>query len=142
MVVALIYAVANVLPKGNLVFAASATFLAGVGILLSTLWALVQWRTTSAQLLWREAARELERVAPPVDPRIPAEIPVRPGRFVTVDISRPYSAHRERFSPANDIPWVDRVSPVQLTNQLPVLLIATWAIVLVAVWILVMVRGP
>src|SRR5690348_138924 len=52
LVAATVYAVVNLLPKGNLLFATTLTLLAGLGILLSTLWALVLRRTTQAQNLW------------------------------------------------------------------------------------------
>ncbi len=142
LVAAFVYAVANVLPHGDLLFATAVSFLAVFGIFLSAFWALVLWRTTEAQNLWRQAARELEERSPPVAGSLVAPILVRPGSSVAIDLARPYTAHARRFSASGGIPWVDRVSPARLTNALPVVLIVTWVGVLVGVWVLVLLNGP
>ncbi len=134
LVAALVYAVANVLPRGHFLFAITVTFLATFGIVISALWAIVLWRTTAAQNLWREAAREMERLAPPVEPSVRISIPMRRGGSLTVDLTRPYTAHQERFSGSANLPWLDRISPAKLSNGLPVILVVTWLVVLAVVW--------
>ena len=134
LVAALVYAVANVLPRGDLVFAITVTGLALLGGALATLWVVILWRTTAAQLLFREAAERLEALAPPIEPHLPTTIELRPGRSVAADLTRPYEMHRRRFVASKGIPWIDRINPSGLSNAIPIGLLVAWAVTTVGVW--------
>jgi len=112
-----------------------ASFFAGFGILISTVWAVLFHRTTDAQNLWREAALRLESSAPPIDTSLPAPITLRSGRLISVDLTQPYHAHLERFSSKNHITWQDRVSPTTLTEVMPMALLAIWSVAFVVIWV-------
>lgn len=110
------------------------TFLAVLGLLISTVWAVLLHRTTDAQNLWRDAAAWLETHAPPVEGSLAAPIALRSGETVQVDLLRPYQAHRLRFSNDRRISWMDRVDPSSLTETLPVVFLGIWTATLVIVW--------
>jgi hypothetical protein len=135
LVAAMVYAVVNLLPRGGLVFAGTVSLLASFGILISVVWAIVLRRTTEAQNLWREAALQLEELAPPVEASLIVPITIRGGQSISVDLARPYHAHFERFSAKNHVPWLDQVRPSELSSQVPVLLIGVWIMVVIAVWV-------
>jgi len=132
---AIVYAVANILPRSALLFTTTVTFLALFGIAISTVWAAVVRRTTEAQKLWRGAALALETYAPPIEGSLTAAIPVRRDRSIIVDLTRPYHAHQERFAPKNRAYWFDGVRPSELSAQVPALLVLFWTGVLAAVWV-------
>jgi FtsH-binding integral membrane protein len=111
-----------------------ATFLAALGILISTVWAVLLHRTNDAQRLWREAALRLELGAAPIEGEFRAPITLRSGDQVPIDLSRPFLAHAERFSNAKQISWMDRVDPSSLTEILPMTFFGIWTAVLVLVW--------
>jgi len=122
------------------VFVLLASLLSGFGILLGAVWAVLIHRTNDARNMWREAARHLEEIAPPIEGRIPAPITLRSGDTVEVDLTRPFLAHEERFSPANPISLLDRVNPSRMTEILPLTLIGVWAVTAAVVWVWFFVR--
>ena len=134
VVASMVYAVVNLLPRGGLVFAGTVSLLASFGVLISIVWAIVLRRTTEAQNLWREAALQLEELAPPVEASLLVPIPIRGGQTVTVDLARPYHAHAERFSAKNHVPWLDQIRPSELASQVPILLVGVWFTVVIGVW--------
>ena len=111
-----------------------ATFFAGFGMLIAALWSVLFHRTTDAQNLWREAALRLEELDPPIDASVEAPITLRSGRTITVDLTRPYHAHAERFNPKNHISWLDRVNPAHLSEIMPLTLLGIWSAALVVIW--------
>lgn len=110
------------------------TFLAALGILISSVWAVLLHRTNDAQALWREAARRLEERNPPIPGEWRAPITLRSGHSVDLDLLRPFVAHEERFRAGTQISWMDRVNPAQLTEILPLTFLTIWGSVLVIVW--------
>jgi hypothetical protein len=110
------------------------TFLAALGILISSVWAILLHRTNDAQNLWREAATHLERVSPPVTVALPARVRLRSGETVGVDLSRPYLAHAARFSDSPKVSWMDRIDPSATTEVLPLTFLVLWVAVLIVVW--------
>ncbi|MGB6500713.1 MAG: hypothetical protein WBG19_04860 [Thermoplasmata archaeon] len=110
------------------------TFLAALGILISFVWAILLHRTNDAQHLWREAARRLEIVSPPVLPSLPTEIRLRSGERLELDLSRPYLAHAARFADSPKVSWMDRINPGATTEVLPLTFLTVWIGVLVVVW--------
>jgi hypothetical protein len=112
-----------------------ASFFAGFGILISSVWAVLFHRTTDAQNLWREAALRLEELDPPIDTQAVAPITLRSGRTIEVDLTQPYHAHAARFSRANHISWQDRLSPTKLTEVMPLALLIIWGATIVCVWV-------
>jgi hypothetical protein len=110
------------------------SFLGGLGLLVSFVWVILLWRTTDAQNLWREAARHLEQVAPPMGGGFMVPITLRSGEKLQVDLLRPYTAHASRFSRRKGISWMDRLTPESLTEVLPGTFVVIWSCVLVAVW--------
>lgn len=126
---------------GNpLELAGGVTFLASLGILISIVWAVLLHRTNDALKMWRESALQLETVAPPLAGQVLIPIPLRSGERLSVDLLRPYAAHRERFSSSKRISWMDRVNPERLTEVLPMTFLGVWsgALVLIWVWYLVL----
>jgi len=115
-------------------FAIAATLLASLGILTSTVWAVLLHRTNDAQAMWREAALHLEQVAPPVPVPVPSLVTLRSTATLPVDLSAPYRMHAVRFSPSNQISWLDRFDPSHLMEVMPLTLLAIWNAVLVLVW--------
>ncbi len=113
------------------------TFLAGLGIVISFVWAVLLHRTLDAQNLWREAVEELERRAPPIDGELPATVTLRSGDKLAIDLLRPFSAHARRFSQQRAISWMDRLRPGALTEVLPLCFLALWCSALVAAWVYV-----
>ena len=111
------------------------TFLALLGMMISVVWAVLLHRTTDAQNMWREAARWLEQHHPPVMTSVPAPITLRSGANLTVDLSKPFSAHAARFAQDRQISAMDRVNPATLTEILPQTFLALWTIILVADWV-------
>ena len=114
-----------------------ATFLAGIGIMVSFIWAVLLHRTLDAQALWREAAEQLEVLAPPVDGTLPSTVTLRTGDKLVVDLLRPFQTHARRFASDQAISWQDRLRPGSLTELLPVFFLGLWTIVLVTVWVFV-----
>ena len=112
-----------------------ATFLSGLGIVISFIWAVLLHRTLDAQALWREGAEELERRVPPIPAELPAAITLRSGATMEVDLARPYLAHARRFSSDRAVSWMDRLRPGALTELLPLCFLVIWSGVLVAVWV-------
>jgi hypothetical protein len=111
------------------------TFFALFGILIALVWAVLLHRTTDAQNLWRESARRLEMLAPPIDTSLLAPVSLRSGATLPIDLTRPYEAHAERFGPDHRISWQDRVTPSALTEVMPIALLAFWATAGVVVWV-------
>ena len=114
-----------------------ATFLAGLGILISFVWAVLLHRTLDAQALWREAAERLEGLAPPIEGELPAVVTLRSGAKLEIDLLRPFQSHARRFSADKAISWMDRLRPGALTEVLPLSFLGIWVGVLVAVWLFV-----
>jgi hypothetical protein len=110
------------------------TFLASLGILISLVWAVLLHRTNDAQKMWREAALQLESVAPPLSGQVLIGIELRSGDRLPVDLLRPYTAHRERFSSSRRISWMDRVNPERLTEVLPMTFLGVWSGALILIW--------
>jgi hypothetical protein len=135
LIAALVYAIVNLLTHGPLLFALTSSLLGGFGLVIAVLWAVVVRRTTEAQFLWREAARQLEIVAPPIDRSSKVSIDVRGRGPLTVDLTRPYLMHELRFSVKQDAPWLDRTEPATLTTRLPLVVLGLWMVVLVGAWI-------
>ncbi|MGD1100064.1 MAG: hypothetical protein ABR888_06990 [Thermoplasmata archaeon] len=111
------------------------TFLAVLGILISTVWAVLLHRTNDAQNLWREAALRLEQSEPPVDGEWSVPVTLRSGATLELNLLRPFEAHAERFSRRRSISWMDRVNPSSLTEILPLTFFAIWVAVLGIVWV-------
>jgi len=114
------------------------TFLAGLGILISFVWAVLLHRTLDAQALWRESAEQLERSCPPVDGELPGHVTLRSGATMPIDLLRPFSAHALRFSKEKAVSWMDRLRPGSLSEILPVCFVGVWGAALVAVWAFVL----
>jgi hypothetical protein len=134
LVTAAVVAIAD-LSGDRLVLAGIATFLAGLGILISVVWAVLLHRTNDAQALWREIAEHLEEVDPPLEGVLNVPVTLRSGDTIPVNILRPYQTHRERFGSSHRISWMDRVEPAPLTEVLPVAFLVIWASALVFVWL-------
>jgi len=114
-----------------------ATFLAGLGIMISFIWAVLLHRTLDAQALWREAAEQLEHLRPPVSGELPGLVTLRSGAQLEVDLLRPFSTHARRFSRDKAISWMDRLRPGTLSELLPVCFLVVWCLVLSVVWVFV-----
>jgi hypothetical protein len=114
-----------------------ATFLAGLGVLISFVWAVLLHRTLDAQAMWREAVEQLEQRAPPVEGELPGRVTLRSGATLEVDLLRPFSLHARRFSRDRSISWMDRMRPGALSEVLPISFLVVWSAVLVGVWVLV-----
>jgi hypothetical protein len=110
------------------------SFLGGLGILVSFVWVILIQRTTDAQVLWREAAMDLEEVAPPVEGKVLFPVRLRSGDKLELDLLRPFTSHSLRFSKEKSVSWVDRLTPETLTEILPGAFVVIWSCVLVAVW--------
>lgn len=113
------------------------TFLAALGVLISFTWLVLLHRTLDAQALWREAAVQLELLAPPVDGDLPGRVSLRSGAQMDVDLLRPFRTHDVRFGRTKAISWMDRLHPGTLTELLPITFLVLWATVLAAVWVFV-----
>ncbi|MCI4332865.1 MAG: hypothetical protein L3K01_03935 [Thermoplasmata archaeon] len=111
------------------------TFLASLGVLISLVWAVLLHRTNDAQKMWREAALQLETVAPPLAGQVLIGIELRSGDRLPVDLLRPYTAHHARFSASKRISWMDRVNPERLTEVLPMTFLGVWSGALVLIWV-------
>ena len=133
LVTGLLVVLADLLNEASLLVVA-VSFLAGLGILISLVWAVLLHRTNDAQNLWREAARLLERDNPPIEGVWNAPITLRSGETIPINLLRPYLAHEARFAPSRQISWMDRVNPLALTEVLPLTFIVIWSAVLVIVW--------
>lgn len=133
LVTGLILVIINLLDRPQ-VLVESVTLLAGLGILFSSIWAVLLHRTTDAQALWREAALRLEEMAPPVPTKLLAPVTLRSGRTLQVDLAQPYGVHAERFSPRNPISRMDRVNPWALAELMPLTFVVVWVVAIVAVW--------
>ncbi len=133
LITGLVFALVNELAEPFLL-AVSATFLAGIGIVLSVIWEVLVRRTTGAQRLWREAAISLEEQAPPIDGQLRGSVPLRSGAMLEVDLVKPYHAHRARFSRAQGAAWMERINPATVSEVLPVSFIAIWSGALLVVW--------
>jgi hypothetical protein len=133
LVTAAVVAIAD-LSSDRLVLAGIATFLAGLGILISFVWAVLLHRTNDAQALWREIAEDLEEVDPPLSGVLNVPVTLRSGQTIPVNLLRPYQTHKERFRKDPRISWMDRVQPAPLTEVLPVAFLVIWVSALVFVW--------
>lgn len=111
------------------------SFLGGLGLLVSIVWSILLHRTTDAQRLWRESAMHLERIAPPLEGKLPVKISLRTGAKLDIDLLQPYTSHNRRFSKDPSISWMDRLTPESLMEVLPVSFIVIWGCVLVATWV-------
>jgi hypothetical protein len=130
----MVVAVADLLGEATVLLVV-ATFLALLGILISTVWAVLLHRTNDAQKLWREAALRLELDAPPLDGEFRAPITLRSGDTMTLDLSRPFVAHSQRFADVEAVSWMDRVNPGTLTEVLPLTFTVLWVVILGLVWV-------
>jgi hypothetical protein len=122
------------------VLAAVIALLGVLGIMISSVWAILLHRTNDAQNLWREAAFRLEQLNPPLLGELRAPITLRSRQTLPLNLLRPYEAHAERFSTKNPISWMDRVDPSGLVEILPKVFLLLWGGVLVAdaIWFLVL----
>jgi uncharacterized membrane protein YhaH (DUF805 family) len=134
LITGLLVAVAD-LSANPEVLATSVTLLAALGLLISMVWAVLLHRTNDAQKMWREAALQLELVAPPIPGQILVPVSLRSGATIPIDLLRPYEAHRERFGPSKQISWMDRLNPDALTEILPMTFLTLWGCAFVVVWI-------
>jgi hypothetical protein len=133
LVTGMVVAIADLLSQ-HLLLATVATFLATIGILISSIWAILLHRTNDAQALWREAARRLEESEPPLEGELLAPITLRSHQTLTVNLLRPYQTHRARFSRSKMISWMDRLDPGAMTEVLPMVFLGIWVSVLVFAW--------
>jgi hypothetical protein len=117
-----------------LILAIVVTFLAALGLLISSVWAVLLHRTNDALTLWREAALRLEQGAPPLEGEFRAPITLRSGDTVQLDLFRPYQTHQERFARTSNVSWQDRVDPSALTEILPLTFLVVWTAVLILNW--------
>ncbi len=126
------------------IFATAASLLAGFGLLMSVVWALLLHRTLAAQDLWRDAALALEAEFPPVPAPLPADLPAGvAGRRISVDLARPYHAHHLRFSGEHGASFLDTIRPAEVWSRIPVIFCGVWGTLLVAVWVwLALFGGP
>jgi hypothetical protein len=134
LVTGVVVAIAD-LSSNRFILAGIATFLAGLGILISFVWAVLLHRTNDAQAMWREAAEQLEEVDPPLEGVLNAPVTLRSGDTIPVNLLRPYQTHRERFGASHQISWMDRTNPARLTEVLPVAFLVIWISALVFVWL-------
>ena len=128
-----VVAIANLLTR-PLILVALVSFLAGLGILISFIWAVLLHRTNDAERLFREAALRLEEAQPPLTGVLPAPVTLRSGVTMSVNLLRPYETHARRFDRTASISWMDRVNPSAMTETLPLVFTAIWAIVAVSSW--------
>lgn len=133
LVTGLVVAAANLVGH-PLLLAALVSFLAGLGILISAVWAVLLSRTAHAQELWREAALRLEQRTMLFSTGIAASIALRNGGDLDVDLTRPYEAHALRFSASGGGTWIDRLDPSTLMEILPLAFIGIWGGTLIVVW--------
>ena len=136
LITGLVVALNYFLPDPRLLLLVT-TFLAALGILISTIWAALLHRTLDAQAMWREAAVQLERHLPPIEGELLGPITLRSGAQLEVDLLRPFTAHDRRFSRDRAISFFDRLRPGLLTEALPLCFLGIWCGVLVAVWVTV-----
>ena len=134
LVTGLVVVVSNLIGRPTM-FVSAVSLLAVFGLLISIIWAVLLHRTTDAQNLWREAALRLEERAPPLGSSLIAPVSLRSGRTIDIDLTRPFQAHRTRFSPDGPGPWLDRVNPWALTELMPIAFVLIWSGALVAVWV-------
>lgn len=134
LITGLVIAIDDFLNEPTLL-AASVTFLAGLGIVISVVWVVLLHRTTDAQNLWREAALRVEEDVPPIEGVWRAPITLRSGKRVNLDLLRPYQSHAERFSPMRGVSWMDRLNPATLTEVLPIAFLGIWGSVLALIWV-------
>jgi hypothetical protein len=133
LITGLLIAIADLINEA-LILVAVVTFLALLGILISSVWAVLLHRTNDAQNLWLEAALRLEEGIPPLEGEFRAPITLRSGDTIQPDLFRPFQTHHERFSRSNPISWMDRVDPSALTELLPLTFLAIWTGALVLAW--------
>ncbi|MGD0589049.1 MAG: hypothetical protein ABSA63_09720 [Thermoplasmata archaeon] len=130
----LVVSIADLLNEPTLLVAV-VTFLSGLGLLISLVWAVLLHRTNDAQNLWREAALRLEQAEPPVEGEWIVPITLRSGASLNLNLFHPFEAHSERFSHTKSISWMDRVNPSAWTELLPVSFLGIWAAVFAIVWV-------
>ncbi len=140
LITGLVFALVNLQGEAFLL-AVSVTFLAAIGVVLSVVWEILVRRTTGAQRLWRDAALQLEEVAPPLVGSLSGEVSLRTQGRIQVDLLRPYHAHRQRFDKGAGASWMERINPATVSEVLPVTFIAIWAVALVTVWAWVLFFG-
>ena len=120
--------------SGNrLLLASVTTFMALLGILISSVWAVLLHRTNDAQVLWREAATQLEALDPPIAGSVTIPVTLRSGETFPGNLLRPYQLHEARFQRAAS--WMDRTNPALLTEILPTAFLVLWSAILVVVWV-------
>lgn len=134
LVTGLLLAVVDLMAEPR-VLAVAVSFLAGLGILISVVWAVLLHRTNDAQRMWREAALALESVTPPLGGQLLVPITLRSRASLPLDILRPYAMHRERFLRSKRISWIDRVDPEALTEVLPLTFLVVWTSAIALVWV-------
>ncbi len=126
----------NYFANERFVLLAVAAGFAGLGLLISSVWAVLLHRTNDAQAMWREAARQLEQTQPPLEGQLPGAITLRTQERLPVNLLRPYEMHDARF--ARGASWMDRLNPSRLTEILPLAFLLLWSAVLAGtvVWFL------
>lgn len=133
LVTAVVVAIAD-LSGQRLVLASVATFLATLGILISSIWAVLLHRTNDARDLWREAVVQLEQSEPPIEGDLPAVVSLRNREMVPVNLLRPYMVHQVRFARGGETSWMDRVNPGRLSEILPMAFLVIWVLALGFAW--------
>jgi len=128
-----VVAIANLLSH-PLILVAMVSFLAGLGILISFIWAVLLHRTNDAERLFREAALRLEEAEAPLPGTLTVPVTMRSGMTMSVNLLRPYETHGRRFAKTALISWMDRVNPTAVTETLPLVFIAIWTVVAIASW--------
>lgn len=133
LITGLVVTVSNLIPRPE-ILALVVTFLALLGVLISTVWIVLLHRTNDAKNLWRQAAHHLERGQPPISGEWRAPISLRTHEALEVNLLTPFLAHESRFSPTNRVSWMDKANPDRLTEVLPWTFLAMWLGVMVLVW--------
>lgn len=140
LVTGFLYVVVNLLTH-RLLQAILVTFLGVVGVIISLVWAVLLRRTNSAQRLWRNSALQLEAGVPPIEPTLPATVPIRGHRELSIDLARPYQSHDRRFALGSQISWFDRRDPDRLTEILPYAFLVIWTLIIIVIWIALFING-
>ncbi len=134
LIAGLVLIVINLLRNPPL-FLAGASMLGLFGAGMSGIWALVLHRTIAAQNLWRDAALALETDFPPLESPLVTQVPGgQPGTSISIDLTRPYHAHRLRFSREHGATFFDAIQPGHVWSGIPLVFCVGWLTVMVAVW--------
>lgn len=110
------------------------SLLAGFGLFQAMIWSLLLRHTLEAQGVWRDAAFQLEAIAPPIATSVPGQTTLPGGTAKAVDLTRPYAMHRIQFSPRAGSPPLTRLQASSLMLAMPTALVVLWLSVLLAVW--------